>query len=212
MLRCGRARVFCSATCACSPRRRVLCPRISAAHTHSFLNPRVSHSVAVQVVGGWSSGTGMSGVSGAALYFAMSQAGLSNSTIFFTQATKRPRPQSSRVQVSPPPPQIITSPIFMLVFLWVQRNEPAAPSVSISLQNPADSLRLALLPAQDFEGASRVTLIAIQAKHPASPQPFFRSALAHAPPPPPSPPSPRTPQLQRSLQTRSRRKHRCRSS
>ena len=126
----------------------------------------------------------MSGVSGAALYFAMSQAGLSNSTIFFTQATKRPRPQSSRVQVSPPPPQIITSPIFMLVFLWVQRNEPAAPSVSISLQNPADSLRLALLPAQDFEGASRVTLMAIQAKAPRVPSTIFPFCSRSCAPPP----------------------------
>jgi len=50
-----------------------------------------------QVVGGWSSGTGMSGVSGAALYFAMSLAGLSDSTIFFIQVTRPPPPNRTRV-------------------------------------------------------------------------------------------------------------------
>jgi hypothetical protein len=87
-----RARAFSSATCACSPQRHrfpyfCVCRQYCAVQLYLSFGRGVTR---VQVVGGWSSGTGMSGVSGAALYFALSQAGLSNSTIFFIQVAFAP--------------------------------------------------------------------------------------------------------------------------
>jgi hypothetical protein len=69
----------------------------------------------------------MSGVSGAALYIAMSQAGLSDSTIFFTQVHLQPAHlwHAHRVMVVLPS-QVISAPLYLLVFMWVRCNEPSA--------------------------------------------------------------------------------------
>ena len=71
--------------------------------------------------------------------------------------------------------QLVTAPLFMLVFLWVQRNEPPAAAVDVSLQSAVSSpsfdgsaageksshLRVRLLPAEGsaFGGMrARITL------------------------------------------------------